>query len=200
MNGQQLVSITSSAMSHRASIAYFNDDSNDLNDYLTTALENSGHRDAIADGSTLESDTSASGTWCSSVAFERGVGARSARISIILSFMFLSCHSNYKNHYILTHTISKSLIICSNANDENSTRASRSNTGTSTNDDDDDGESFPMSLLQLPRCCGCHCTGRSSVHVSQKQGSRVDHHHKPSGPRLLLAKDFNRSRPHVRGS
>jgi len=57
------VSITSSAMSHRASsIAYFNDDSNDLNDYLTTALENSGHRDAIADGSTLESDTSASGT------------------------------------------------------------------------------------------------------------------------------------------
>jgi len=57
------VSITSSAMSHRASsIAYFNDDSNDLNDYLTTALEDSGHRDAIADGSTLESDTSASGT------------------------------------------------------------------------------------------------------------------------------------------
>ena len=81
------VSITSSAMSHRASsIAYFNDDSNDLNDYLTTALENSGHRDAIADGSTLESDTSASGTWCSSVVFERGVRARSARISIISLF------------------------------------------------------------------------------------------------------------------
>jgi hypothetical protein len=57
------VSITSSSTSRRtSSIAYFNDDSNDLDTHLTTALQNSGLGDAIASGSTLESDASAFGT------------------------------------------------------------------------------------------------------------------------------------------
>ena len=61
-----------------------------------------------------------------------GVRARSARISIISFFMFLLCHSNYKNiaHSYRKKITQKSTLECTLDYDEYLTRASRSNTGT----------------------------------------------------------------------